>query len=142
MKIEGTFKFLYSFTILFPSQYLVQSINLSDYLRSYKKHKVLQYIVHIVYFTPNSLSLHRIFPMAEMTSFWSIFFPALILIAWLPIIITTVKIGRNKSGTSNIKGNKHYIILFLFVLMNIAFIIIGTMFPSLSKTMVFQIIVG
>ena len=80
--------------------------------------------------------------MAEITSSWSIIFPTLILIAWLTIVITTLKMGRNTSGNSYIEGNKHYIILFLFVLLHIGLVVIGILFPSLSKTMVFYIIVG
>ena len=80
--------------------------------------------------------------MAEITSSWSIIFPTLILVAWLPIIITTLKIGRNTSGNSYIEGNKHYIILFFFVLLHIGLFIVSALFPSLSKTMVFRIIVG
>ena len=80
--------------------------------------------------------------MAEITSSWSIILPTLILIAWLPIVITTLKMGRNTSGNSYIEGNKHYIILFLFILLHIGLVVIGILFPSLSNTMVFYIIVG
>ena len=144
-KSNSTFQFNISFLSLLSSIYnathILQSFHgtLSLIGRVTNIRNSLNSSISLVKFQCRRKSSCRSKQMTDSSSAWSIVFPVLILIAWLPIVITTLRMGRNENCSSCIEGYRHYIILFLLFLLHIVMFIVAYAFPYLSKTAVWLI---